>query len=146
MSKDTAKKSVRPKAQERSWHLIDAQGKILGRMAVQAAVFLRGKHKPTFARHLDGGDGVVVVNAEKVRVTGNKMETKLYQRYSGYPSGLKKEPMGHLLERRPTEVVRRAVVGMLPKTRLGRQAAKRLRVYVGSKHPHEPQCGAVNGK
>lgn len=123
----------------RRWHLIDGEGQILGRLAVQAASLLRGKHKPLFTPYVDCGDGVIVVNAEKIRLTGTKMDTKTYQRYSGYPGGLKKETVRHLLSRRPAEVVRRAVVGMLPKNPLGRQAARRLRVYPGGRHPHAPQ-------
>ena len=123
----------------RQWHLVDAQGQILGRLAVQVSGLLRGKHKPIFTPHVDCGDSVIVVNAEKIRVTGNKLETKLYQRYSGYPGGLKKEPLQHLLSRRPTEVFRHAVAGMLPKNPLGRRLAKRLRIYAGPSHPHAGQ-------
>ena len=123
----------------RQWRLVDAQGQILGRLAVQVSGFLRGKHKPVFTPHVDCGDGVIVVNAEKIRVTGNKLETKLYQRFSGYPSGLKKEPLQSLLNRRPAEVIRHAVVGMLPKNPLGRRLAKRLRIYAGPTHPHAAQ-------
>ncbi len=126
----------------RRWHLIDAEGQILGRLAVRVAHLLRGKHKPIFTPHVDCGDGVIVINAAKIRVTGDKLETKIYQRYSGYPGGLKKEPLGRLLQRRPTEVLRRAVVGMLPKNSLGRRTAKRLRVYPGSTHPHAAQLAA----
>lgn len=123
----------------RTWHLLDADGQILGRLATRAAHLLRGKHKPLFTPHVDCGDGVIVVNAEKIRLTGTKMDTKTYKRYSGYPGGLKKEPVRRLLARRPTEVVERAVVGMLPKNPLGRQVARRLRVYAGPQHPHAPQ-------
>ena len=123
----------------RKWHLIDAEGQTLGRLAVQVAVLLRGKYKTIFTPHVDCGDSVVVVNAEKIRVTGNKLQAKVYQRYSGYPSGLKNETLGHLLVRRPTEAVRRAVVGMLPKGPLGRQVATRLKVYAGPDHPHMAQ-------
>ncbi|MBI3332583.1 MAG: 50S ribosomal protein L13 [Candidatus Omnitrophica bacterium] len=123
----------------RSWHLINAEGQILGRLASQIAVLLRGKHKPIFTPHVDCGDGVVVINAEKIRVTGTKMETKIYKRFSGYPSGLKEEPLNRLLNRRPTEVLRRAVTGMLPSNPLGRQAGRRLRIYAGPTHPHEAQ-------
>lgn len=130
----------------RQWHLVDAEGQILGRLAVQVARLLRGKHKVVFTPHVDCGDGVVVVNAQKIRVTGNKPRTKLYQRYSGYPGGLKKEPLEHLLSRRPTEVVRRAVVGMLPKNSLGDRLARRLRVYAGPAHPHAAQVKAVSSE
>lgn len=123
----------------RKWHVLDAEGQVLGRLAVQTAHLLRGKHKPIFTPHIDCGDGVVVVNAEKVRLTGLKLQTKLYKRYSGYPSGLKTETADRLLHRRPTEVIHRAVVGMLPKNPLGRQVARRLRVYAGPTHPHQAQ-------
>ncbi len=123
----------------RAWHLIDAQGQVLGRLASRVAVLLRGKHKPLFTPHVDCGDGVIIINAEKIRVTGEKLRTKIYTRYSGYPSGLKKEPLGKLLTRRPTEAVRRAVVGMLPKNPLGREVVRRLRIYAGSNHPHASQ-------
>lgn len=138
--------TLKPTEVTRKWHLLDAKGEILGRLSVKAASVLRGKHKATFTPHVDCGDGVIVVNAEKVRVTGTKLDHKMYQRYSGYPGGLHKESMRRLLERRPTEVVRRAVVGMLPKNTLGRQAARRLRVYVGSNHPHVGQLKATEGK
>ncbi len=123
----------------RTWHLINAEGETLGRLAVRIAVILRGKQKPIFTPHVDCGDGVVVVNAEKIQVTGNKLKDKLYQSYSGYPSGKKSEPLERLLIRRPTEVVRRAVVGMLPKGPLGRQVARKLRIYAGPNHPHSAQ-------
>ena len=130
---------LKPSEVTRKWHLVDAQGQVLGRLATQVAILLRGKHKPTFTPHVDCGDGVVVINAQKIRVTGTKLKTKIYQRYSGYPSGLKKEPLERLLARRPTEVIRHAVVGMLPGGPLGRQVARHLRIYAGPKHPHEPQ-------
>jgi len=123
----------------RTWHLVNAEDQILGRLATQVAVLLRGKHKTVFTPHVDCGDGVIVINAEKIRVTGTKLDTKTYQSYSGYPGGLKREPLRRLLERRPTEVLQRAVVGMLPKNPLGRRAAKRLRVYAGPSHPHDAQ-------
>ena len=125
-----------PQEISREWHLLDAQGQILGRLAVQAAKLLRGKHKAIYTPSLDCGDGVVVINAQKIRVSGNKLATKTYQRYSGYQSGLKTETLGHLLDRRPTEAVRRAIVGMLPKNTLGRQLIRRLRVYPGETHTH----------
>jgi large subunit ribosomal protein L13 len=128
----------------RRWHLVDAQGQVLGRLAVRVACLLRGKHKPVFTPHVDGGDGVVVINAAKVRVTGKKLKEKVYRRYSGYPSGLKEESLESLLARRPTEVIRRAVVGMLPDGPLGRRLVKRLRIYPGCEHPHAAQLkGAV---
>ena len=125
-----------PQEISREWHLIDAQGQILGRLAVQVAKLLRGKHKAIYTPSMDCGDGVVVINAQKIRVSGNKLTTKTYERYSGYPSGLKSETLGHLLDRRPTEPVRRAVVGMLPKNSLGRKFARRLRIYPGETHTH----------
>ncbi|MCM8811790.1 MAG: 50S ribosomal protein L13 [Candidatus Omnitrophica bacterium] len=123
----------------RQWHLIDAEGQVLGRLAVRVAGLLRGKHKPVFTPFVDCGDNVVVINAGKIRVTGNKLTTKVYTRYSGYPSGLKKESLGHLLNRQPTEALHRAVVGMLPKNPLGRRLAKRLRVYAGPEHRQAAQ-------
>ncbi len=127
----------------RKWHVLDADGQVLGRLAVKAAHLLRGKHKATFTPHIDCGDGVIIVNAEKIRLTGTKLQNKTYQRYSGYPSGLKIETADHLLQRRPTEVVHRAIVGMLPKNPLGRQVGRRLRVYSGPKHPHDAQMEPV---
>lgn len=128
----------------RQWHLIDAEGQVLGRLAVRVATLLRGKHKPVYTPHVDCGDGVVVVNASKIRVTGTKLESKVYQRYSGYPSGLKKEPLGRLLSRRPTEVIRHAVVGMLPSNPLGRQVARHLKIYPGATHPHAGQLKVLS--
>ena len=130
----------------RGWHLIDAQGQTLGRLAVRVAVLLRGKNKPSFTPHIDGGDQVVVINADKIQVTGNKTVGKIYTRYSGYPGGLKKESVERLLVRRPTEVFRRAVTGMLPKNRLGSTAAKRLYIYTGPTHPHTAQLGGAPKK
>ena len=124
---------------DRQWHLMDAKDQVLGRLSTRAAHILRGKHKPTFTPYVDCGDGVIIVNAEKIKVTGNKLQTKIYTRYSGYPSGLKSEPLGKLLVRRPTEAVHRAIVGMLPKGPLGRQIGRRLRVYAGPNHPHVGQ-------
>ena len=128
---------ARPAEVVRQWRLLDADGQILGRLAVQAATWLRGKHKATWTPHIDTGDGVVVVNAAKVRVTGAKMTQKMYKRFSGYPGGLKLESLEHLLARRPTEVFRHAVAGMLPKNPLGRQMLRRLRIYPGADHPHQ---------
>ena len=130
-----------PKAGEidRVWHVIDADGAVLGRVATEAATLLRGKHKPIWAPHLDTGDHVIVVNAAKLRVTERKATGKLYYRHSGYPGGLRSESLEHLLDRDPEKVVRRAVRGMLPKTRLGRQQIKKLRVYAGPTHPHAAQ-------
>ncbi len=130
---------AKPRVGAAKWHVLDADGQILGRLASHAAVLLRGKHKPEFTPHVDTGDGVIVINAAKVRVTGLKLEQKMYSRYSGYPGGLTKEPLAHLLERDPAAVIKHAVVGMLPKNRLGRQIAKKLKVYPGTEHPHAAQ-------
>ena len=123
----------------RQWHVIDASDVVLGRLASQAAVLLRGKHKPIFAPHVDTGDFVIVVNAEKIQVTGNKLDQKMYHRHSGYPGGLKSRTLREQLDRRPTEVIRGAVRGMLPKNRLARQQLTKLKVYAGPEHPHAPQ-------
>lgn len=123
----------------RKWHVLDAQGQILGRLAVRAAHLLRGKHKTLFTPHIDCGDGVIIVNAEKIQLTGNKLDTKMYKSYSGYPGGLKQESARRLLNRRPTELLHRAIVGMLPKNPLGRQVGRRLKVYAGPQHPHQAQ-------
>lgn len=124
---------------ERTWRVVDAEGEILGRLATRIAALLRGKHKATFSPHLDMGDPVVVVNAAKVRVTGNKLRAKTYARHSGYPGGLRVETLESLLRRRPEEVVRRAVRRMLPDTRLGDKLLRRLHVYAGAEHPHAAQ-------
>jgi len=124
---------------ERAWRVVDAEGAILGRLATQIASTLRGKHKPTFAPHLDTGDAVVVINAAKIKVTGNKLKDKAYIRHSGYPGGFKSETLERLLERRPEEVIRRAVRGMLPQNRLGEQMARKLYIYAGPEHPHQAQ-------
>jgi large subunit ribosomal protein L13 len=130
-------KTYSPKASEikRQWHSIDASGKILGKVATEAAGLLMGKHKPTFSRHLDGGDFVVITNAEKVRVTGNKSKQKLYYRHSGYPGGLKSISLEKLSQADPTRIIEYAVKGMLPKNRLRDGMMKRLRVYVGEPQP-----------
>jgi large subunit ribosomal protein L13 len=124
---------------ERSWYVVDAEGKTLGRLATQIANVLRGKRKPTYTPHVDVGDFVIVVNAEKVAVTGDKREKKLYWRHSGYPGGIRSRTLGDLLEKRPEEVIRRAVKGMLPRNRLARQQLRKLKVYAGSDHPHQAQ-------
>jgi large subunit ribosomal protein L13 len=131
--------SAKPGEVQRNWWVVDADGKNLGRLASEIAVVLRGKNKPQFTPHTDTGDFVVVVNAEKVAVTGNKMTRKMYYRHSGYPGGLKTESLGHLIERRPTEVLRKAVKGMLPKNRLAAQQLGKLKIYAGPKHPHAAQ-------
>jgi large subunit ribosomal protein L13 len=126
----------------RDWHVVDAAGQTLGRLAAEVASLLRGKHKPTFSPHLDMGDYVVVVNAEKIRVTGRKRQQKVYYRHSMYPGGLKVESLEKLLARRPTRVIERAVRGMLPHNRLGRALYRHLKVYAGPDHPHEAQVMA----
>ncbi len=133
---------ARPSSVERRWHLIDAEGRTLGRLASEIAQLLRGKNKPQYTPHIDTGDFVVVVNAEKVVVTGKKAEQKVYRRHTGYPGGLKERSYEQMLERKPTEILRRAVNGMMPKTRLGRQQFKKLKVYAGPEHPHEAQAPA----
>jgi large subunit ribosomal protein L13 len=130
---------ARPRTVERKWHLIDADGQTLGRLATEIARLLRGKNKPQYTPHVDTGDFVVVVNAEKVVVTGKKAEQKVYYRHTGYPGGLKETSYEAMLERKPTEILRRAVRGMMPKTRLGRQQLKKLKIYAGPDHPHEAQ-------
>jgi len=124
---------------ERAWRVVDADGATLGRLATQIASTLRGKHKPTFSPHLDTGDAVVVVNAAKIKVTGKKLQDKAYVRHSGYPGGFKSETLERLLERRPEEVIRRAVRGMLPQNRLGEKMARKLYIYAGPEHPHQAQ-------
>jgi large subunit ribosomal protein L13 len=130
-----------PKASEieRRWLVVDADGQTLGRLATRVARLLTGKHKPTYATHIDVGDHVIVINARKIKVSGDKLETMTYARHSGYPGGFREEKLGHLLERRPEEVVRRAVKGMLPHTRLGTQQLRKLKVYADKDHPHEAQ-------
>ncbi len=124
---------------QRAWHVVDADGLVLGRMATEVARVLRGKHKPEFTPHLDTGDHVIIVNADKVVLTGSKATDKQVYRHSGYPGGLRQTSYGHLLEAKPAEAVRRTVKGMLPKNRLGRQMLRKLKVYAGPVHPHEAQ-------
>jgi large subunit ribosomal protein L13 len=124
---------------ERGWYVVDAEGRTLGRLATQIANVLRGKHKPTYTPHVDVGDFVIVVNAEKIAVTGDKREKKLYWRHSGYPGGIRSRTLGDLLEKRPEEVIRKAVKGMLPRNRLARQQLRKLKVYAGPEHPHRAQ-------
>jgi large subunit ribosomal protein L13 len=128
-----------PATRERNWLVVDANGKTLGRLATQVADALRGKRKPEYTPHVDVGDFVIVVNAEKVAVSGRKRELKRYFRHSGYPGGLRSRTLGEMLERRPEEVVRRAVRGMLPRNRLGRAQLRKLKVYAGPEHPHAAQ-------
>jgi len=130
---------ARPLEVERKWYVVDAEGKTLGRLATEIARILRGKNKPQYTPHVDVGDFVVVVNAEKVVVTGRKAEQKVYRRHSGYPGGMKETSYEQMLERRPTEILRKAVYGMMPKTRLARQQFKKLKVYAGPEHPHAAQ-------
>lgn len=131
--------AVKEKEIEREWYLIDAEGKTLGRLASEVAKILRGKHKPIFSPHLNTGDYVIMINAEKVRVTGKKLDEKIYYRHSGYPGGLKSITLREQLKRHPARVLRAAVWGMLPHNRLGRQIIKNLKVYAGSSHPHQAQ-------
>jgi large subunit ribosomal protein L13 len=128
-----------PSNREREWVVVDANGKTLGRLATQIADILRGKRKPEYTPHIDTGDFVVVVNAEKVAVTGDKRQQKLYHRHSGYPGGLRTRTLDEMLERFPEEVIRKAVKGMLPRNRLARQQLRKLKVYAGPDHPHEAQ-------
>jgi large subunit ribosomal protein L13 len=130
---------ARPAQVERKWHLIDAEGQTLGRLATESARLLRGKNKPQYTPHVDTGDFVVVVNAEKVAVTGKKAEQKVYYRHTGRPGGLKETSYEVMLERKPTEILRKAVKGMMPRTRLGRQQFRKLKIYAGPEHPHEAQ-------
>ena len=131
--------SAKPGEIQRDWYVVDAEGQILGRLATQIADRLRGKGKPQFTPHVDTGDFVVVVNAEKIAVTGNKLDDKLYYRHSGYPGGLRERPLREQLERVPTEVLRKAVKGMLPRNRLARQQITKLKIYAGPEHPHAAQ-------
>ena len=131
-----------PKASEiqRAWHVIDAEGLVLGRLCTETARILRGKHKPIFAPHIDTGDHVIIVNADKVVLTSGKADKAMVYRYSGYPGGLKSESYAHLLERKPADAIRHSVRGMLPKGPLGRQMIKKLKVYAGPVHPHGAQA------
>ncbi len=130
---------MRKKDVEKTWYLIDANGKVLGRLASEIAKILRGKNKVVFSPHVDTGDFVVVVNAEKVRLTGDKLKGKVYYHHSGYPGGLKAMVAEKLLAKKPEELLRRAVKGMMPKNKLGNKVFKKLKVYAGPKHPHEAQ-------
>ena len=132
--------SAKPGEIQREWYLVDAEGQTLGRLATQIADTLRGKGKPQYTPHVDTGDFVVVVNAEKIAVTGKKLDDKMYYRHSGYPGGLKKRTLNDMLERRPEEVIRLAVRGMLPKNRLARKQLTKLKIYAGPEHPHEAQA------
>jgi large subunit ribosomal protein L13 len=131
--------TAKPKELERKWYLIDAEGKTLGRLASETASILRGKKKPIFTPHIDTGDYVIIVNAEKVEVTGKKRKEKIYKRHTGYPGGLREITFEKLLVRRPEEIIRHAVKGMMPNGRLGRQMYKKLKVYAGPVHKHGAQ-------
>ncbi|MFC1951252.1 50S ribosomal protein L13 [Chloroflexota bacterium] len=135
--------SVKKADIERAWHVMDAEGKTLGRLATEAATLLKGKHKPTYTTHMDVGDYVIVVNAEKVVVTGNKAEQKMYYSHSNYPGGLKSANYAKMIEKHPTKIIEHAVKGMLPHNRLGAAMFKKLKVYFGPTHPHQAQ---VQGK
>ncbi len=124
---------------ERKWYVIDADGKVLGRMSTRIANLLRGKTKPTFSPHVDGGDFIIVTNAEKVVLTGKKLEKKLYFRHTQYPGGIKLTPAKEMMKKHPDRVIRRAVWGMLPKGRLGRKMIRKLKIYSGAEHPHQAQ-------
>jgi large subunit ribosomal protein L13 len=130
---------AKPAERQRDWYVVDASGKTLGRLATQIADILRGKRKPEYTPHLDVGDFVIVVNAEKISVTGNKLAAKRYYRHSGYPGGLRSRTLQEMLDRRPEEVIRKAVRGMLPRNRLGRKQLTKLKVYAGPDHPHAAQ-------
>jgi large subunit ribosomal protein L13 len=132
--------NAKPGEVERRWYVVDADGQTLGRLATRIADTLRGKDKAQYTPHVDTGDFVVVVNAEKVQVTGNKLDQKRYYRHSGYPGGLRSRTLREQLERRPTEVIRKAVKGMLPRNRLARQQINKLKIYAGPEHPHEAQA------
>ena len=131
--------SAKPETVVRDWYVVDAEGKTLGRLATEIAKRLRGKHKPEYTPHVDTGDYIVVVNAEKVRVTGNKTTDKIYHRHTGYPGGLKSVPFNKMIERSPERVIEKAVKGMLPRNPLGRAMYRKLKVYAGSEHPHASQ-------
>ena len=130
---------AKPHEVERKWYVVDAEGKTLGRMATEIATVLRGKHKPIYTPHVDCGDYVIVINAEKVQVTGKKFKEKVYKSHSGYPGGLKEITFDKLQAKKPEEIVRHAVKGMLPKGKLGRQMYKKLKVYAGPEHNHKAQ-------
>ena len=130
---------ARPLEVERKWYVVDAEGKHLGRLATEIVRVLRGKNKPRYTPHVDVGDFVVVVNADKVAVTGRKAQQRVYRRHSGYPGGMKETSYEQMLARKPTEILRKAVYGMMPKTRLARKQFKKLKIYAGPEHPHAAQ-------
>ena len=131
--------SAKPNEIQQDWLLIDADGKNLGRLATQIAHRLRGKHKPVFTPHVDTGDFIVVINADKVKLTGKKLEDKKYYRHTGYPGGIRETSAAEMLDKKPTDILTTAVKGMLPKNRLGRKMLSKLKVYTGSEHPHQAQ-------
>ena len=131
--------SAKPQEVQSSWYLVNAEGQTLGRLASQIASRLRGKHKPEYTPHVDTGDYIVVVNAEKIRVTGRKLKDKIYYKHTGYIGNLKKESLEHLMQRAPEKALERAIKGMLPRNPLGRQMFKKLRVFSGTEHPHQAQ-------
>lgn len=131
--------SAKPNEVERTWYVVDAEGKTLGRLSTEIARILRGKHKPSYTPHVDTGDYVIVINADKVRVTGKRLDQKMYYRHSGYMGGLTTIPLRRMLETHPERVIEHAVKGMLPKNRLGRQMYKKLKVYASPDHPHQAQ-------
>jgi large subunit ribosomal protein L13 len=141
MAKGDGMKTYQAKNEEldRKWYLINAEGKVLGRLSTEVAKILRGKNKPTYTPHLDTGDFVIVVNAGKVTLTGKKMKDKIYYHHTGYPGGIKEINAERLLAKKPAEMIRMAVKGMLPKTSLGRQMLRKLKIYSGPNHPHEAQ-------
>jgi large subunit ribosomal protein L13 len=138
--------SVKASEIQRDWHLVDATYQVLGKLATRVAQLLMGKHKPMFSKHLDTGDNVVVVNAAKVKVTGNKMKNKLYYRHTGYPGGLKSINLEKLMETHPERVIEYAVKGMVPHNKLGVQMMKKLRVYAGAEHPHQSQVNQASAE
>jgi len=123
----------------REWYIVDAEGQTLGRLASKVSKILQGKHKPIYTPHIDTGDFVIIINAEKINVTGNKANTKVYRKHSGYPGGLKEVSYKRLLEKQPEQIIRYAIKGMMPKTILGKQMLKKLKVYAGPNHPHQAQ-------
>jgi len=124
---------------ERTWYIVDAKNKVLGKLATEVATILRGKHKPLFTPHVDTGDFVVVINAQKIHLTGSKLDKKMYYRHSGYPGGIKAASAGELLAKNPETIIKHAVRGMLPKNKLGREQFRKLKVYPGKEHPHTSQ-------
>jgi large subunit ribosomal protein L13 len=131
---------AKTEAPNSEWYVVDASGKVLGRLAAEIAHRLRGKHKATYTPHVDTGDFIIVVNAEKIILTGKKLTDKIYYHYSGYPGGLRETSAGKMLAEKPENLIRIAVAGMLPKTNLGRKMSRKLKVYTGNAHPHEAQC------